>query len=155
MKDKFIRVLSPITLAVVAVLDISVVCFSVIAVQKITAEQSLINIAFCVIVFCVLIVAVLVSRVVVTAGVKFDDEKMEFTAVDTDNVFEYQAIQKVEVKRDDKASLTKNFNDRHSYIILHLEDDSVATIDLGLTTKKTLLKIENEINLRMNTDNCK
>lgn len=148
MKNKFIRVISPFTLILVAVLDASVIYAGVFAVQKIIKEQSLINIAVCGIILAVLVVAVLVSKSVFTAGVKFDDSKLEFTAVDTDNIFEFGDIEKVEIKRDDKPSFTKNFNSRHSYIVLHLKGDKLATIDLGLTTKRTLFKIESEIKKR-------
>ncbi len=148
MKEKFIRIISPITLAVVVLLDFAAVYFSVIAVRKTIQHISAVNIIFDFIMLVVFISAVLVTKSTLTAGVKFRDDCMEFTAIDNDNVFSYADIEKVETKRDSKASLTKNFNDRHSYILLHLTQDRIATIDIGLTTKRKLTEIEKEINLR-------
>lgn len=148
MKEKFIRIISPIMLIVVLLLDCGAVCFSAIAVSKTIQQLSAVNIAFDFIMLVVIIVAVLVTKNTFTAGVKFSSDCMEFTAIDDDNMFSYSDIEKVKTKRDNKASLTKNFNDRHSYILLHLTKDRIATIDIGLTTKKTLCKIEKEINFR-------
>lgn len=148
MKEKFIRIISPITLVVVLLLDCATVCFSVIAVKKTIQQISAVHFAFDFIMLVVFAAAVLVTKSTLTAGVKFSGDGLEFTAIDNDNVFSYADIERVETKRDSKASLTKNFNDRHSYILLHLTQDRIAAIDIGLTTKRTLAKIEKEINLR-------
>lgn len=149
MKNKFIRVLSPFTLAIVLLFDVGAVYFGVLAIENIIQQRSRINIAFLAIMLFVIVVAVLVSKSIMSAGVRFYDDRLEFTAIDNDNVFQYSSIQSIETKRDDKASLTKNFDDRHSYIVLKLTQDRIATIDLGLTTKKTLQNIEKQINDRI------
>lgn len=145
---KFVRILSPITLAIVFALDAAVIAFCAYAVQRIIAEVSLITIAFIAIVAFALIIAIFTTKEAFSNGVKFDDEKIEFTGLDTNNIFYYKDINSVEVQKDTKASLRKNFVDRYSHIILHLSNDTIATIDLGLTTTKVLKKIEQEITER-------
>lgn len=148
MKEKFIRIISPIMCIAVLLLDCASVSFSVIAVSKTIQQFNGLHIAFDFIMMVVIISAVLVTKGIFTGGVKFFDDRLEFTEIDSDNVFSYSDIEKVEAKRDSKASLTKNFNDRHSYILLHLTENRIATIDIGLTTKRTLEKIEKEIKIR-------
>ena len=137
MKNKLIRTLSPITLSVVLILDAASIWFTYIAVQKmIIKEYDAYSIMFLII-------------VVLTTGVKFYEDKFVFTGLDENNEFSYTDVVKIETQKDEKASLKKNFVDRYSIIILHLADDSVVSIELGLTTRKTLNKIKNEIESRM------
>lgn len=149
MKNKFIRVLSPITLLVIGALDIAIICFGVVAVKKITDSVTTINIAFVIIEAIAIIIGILVSKEVVSNGIRFDETKMEFTGLDENNIFQYSDIEKVETSKDTKASLKKNFVDRYSNIILYHKDGTVTTIALGLTTVKTLTKIKNEIEKRI------
>ena len=86
---------------------------------------------------------------IIKTGVYFGDDRVEFTGVDDNNVFEYSRISRVEGVRDTKASLKKNFVDRYSRVILYLDDDSVVTVELGLTSKKTLDDIDNEFKQRL------
>ena len=96
----------------------------------------------------VLILAVLMIREVVRHGVKFKETEFEFTALDDNNIFAYADIEGIETQRDDKASLTKNFDDRHSIIILTIKGGKTVAVDIGLTGKKKLLQIKNEIEQR-------
>ena len=89
------------------------------------------------------------AKEVLKTGVRFTSDKVEFTGVDENNVFEYSHIVKVQTGRDTKASLKKNFVDRYSHIIIFLDDDSVVTIELGLTTKHTLKVIDDEFKARI------
>lgn len=145
MKDKFIRILSPIQLVIVGILDIAVIAYAVFAVKKIIQNPRMSVIFFAACVVAALIVAVLVTREIVSHGVKFHDDEMEFTGLDNDNIFAYEDIVKVETEKDDKASLFKNYFDRQSRIILTLADERVVTVDLGITTKNTLQKLSDEI----------
>lgn len=147
--NKFIRILSPITLFVVAALDCAVVFYGIYAAKKLMDAYTTINIAFALIDFFAIIIAGFVSREVMSNGVVFRPSELEFTGLDENNIFNYMEIARVESAKDDKASLKKNFVDRYSHIILTLKDDSVVTIDLGLTTKRTLKKVEKEINERI------
>ena len=150
MKNKLIRRLSPITLSVVSILDAASIWFTYIAVQKmIIKEYDAYSIMFLIIVVCVLILGIFLTKNVLTTGVKFYEDKFVFTGLDENNEFSYTDVVKVETQKDEKASLKKNFVDRYSIIILHLADDSVVSIELGLTTRKTLNKIKNEIESRM------
>lgn len=149
MDNKFIRVLSPITICVIGALDIAIIAFGYFAVQKIMEEANLWNIMFAVIEVIAIIIGFLVSQEVVSNGVKFSETEMEFTGLDENNIFEYAKIEKIETSKDTKASLKKNFVDRYSNIIIYQTDGSVTTIALGLTTVKTLSKIQNEINKRI------
>ncbi|MFR5874994.1 MAG: hypothetical protein ACLUFN_00740 [Eubacterium sp.] len=149
MKEKFIRVLSPFTLGFVIVLDAAVIGFAYYAVQKLSYQVSTINVIFAFIDVIAIIVAVLVTKEVLTNGVKFRDDEVEFTGIDDNNLFDYDDIIKIDYSKDNKASLKKNFIDRYSSIIIYLKDESVVTIELGLTTNGTLKKIVNELNLRI------
>lgn len=47
MKDKFLRILSPITLAVVAILDAAVIGYGIYAIKRLIAVQNTTVIIFC------------------------------------------------------------------------------------------------------------
>lgn len=145
MKQKFIRVLSPITLAVVAALDIAVIGFGVFAVQKLIATQSAAVIFFAVVEIFAIIIGALVTRDILKNGVIFYDDKFEFNGLDSNNIFTYENISEIETYQDTSASLSKNFIDRHALIIITANDGTVTTVDIGLTTKSTLNKIKKEL----------
>lgn len=149
MKDKFLRILSPITLAVVAILDAAVIGYGIYAIKRLIAVQNTTVIIFAVCDLAALIIAALVTKEVLSNGVKFYGDEMEFTGLDNDSIFAYADIEKVETEKDTKPSFVKNFIDRQSKVILTLKDERVVTIDVGLTTKNGLAAIENEINERI------
>lgn len=149
MKDKFLRILSPITLAVVALLDAAVIGYGIYAIKRLIAVQNTTIIIFTICDLAAIIIAVLVTKEVFSNGVKFYSDEMEFTGLDNDSIFAYNNIEKVETEKDTKPSFVKNFVDRQSKVILTLKDERVVTIDIGLTTKNGLKKIEDEINSRI------
>lgn len=149
MNNKFMRILSPIQLAVVGILDIAVIGYLIFAIKRLIQNPRTTVIIFTAGVAVALIIATLVTKEVLSHGVKFLDDEMEFTGIDGENIFSYDNIASVETKKDDKASLVKNFVDRQSQIILTLEDGKVVTISIGLTTKSTLKKIGDEIRTRI------
>lgn len=155
MKQKFIRILSPITLIVIALLDIAVIGFAVFSVKKIIEVQNLYSIFFGVIEILAIIVAVLVTRETIGNGIVFYEDRLEFTGIDDKNVFSYSDIAGVETYRDTKASLKKNFIDRHSLIIITLKDETVATVDIGLTSKKVLIEFKKELAKYIGRENIK
>lgn len=150
MKDKFLRILSPITLAVVAILDAAVIGYGIYAIKRLIAVQNTTIIIFALCDLAAIIMAILVTKEVLSNGVKFYSDEMEFTGLDNDSIFAYADIEKVETEKDTKPSFVKNFVDRQSKVILTLKDERVVTIDVGLTTKNGLKKIEDEINNRIN-----
>ena len=145
MNKKFIRILSPITLAVVSVLDISVVGFAVFAVKKIITARSAAIIFFAVIEVFAIVIGALVTKEIFKNGVIFYDDKFEFNGIDDKNIFTYESVSEIEIYHDTSASLTKNFIDRHALIIITANDGTVTTVDIGLTTKKALKKIKKEL----------
>lgn len=149
MNNKFMRILSPIQLAVVGILDIAVIGYLIFAIKRLIQNPRTTVIIFTAGVAVALIIAILVTKEVLSHGVKFLDDEMEFTGIDGENIFSYDNIASVETKKDDKASLVKNFVDRQSQIILTLEDGKVVTISIGLTTKSSLKKIGDEIRTRI------
>lgn len=149
MNNKFMRILSPIQLAVVGILDIAVIGYLIFAIKRLIQNPRTTVIIFTAGVAVALIIAILVTKEVLSHGVKFLDDEMEFTGIDGENIFAYDNIASVETKKDDKASLVKNFVDRQSQIILTLKDGKVVTISIGLTTKSTLKKIADEISARI------
>lgn len=148
MENKFIRVISPISLAVAILFDIAALYFAYYAI-KITAQGiSVLGIAFLLIEIFAIVLAVMFTREVLRHGIIFRKNEFELTSLDENNLFIYSDIEKVETHKDTKASLRKNFVERYSTIIIYLKDKSVVTIELGLTTMKKLKTIEKEINKR-------
>ena len=145
MKNKFYRIISPVTLLVVIALDAAVVAYAVFAVKKLIQNVSVYSVLFAIIDLFAIVVAVLVSKYVVSQGIVFGDNSFEFTALDENNVFNYDDVENIKINKDTKASLKKNFNDRQSQIIIEEKDGKVTTVDIGLTSMKKLKKIENEI----------
>ncbi len=150
MKEKFLRILSPITLVVVAVLDLACIGYGIFAITKLIDYPSANAIIFFACDIVALVIAALVTKETLSNGIKFYDDELEFTAIDNNNIFAYEDIASVETQKDTKASFTKNFIDRQSQLILTLKDDKIITIDIGLTTKGTLEKAAEEIRSRIN-----
>lgn len=149
MNNKFMRILSPIQLTVIGILDIAVIGYLIFAIKRLIQNPRTTVIIFTAGVAVALIIAILVTKEVLSHGVKFLDDEIEFTGIDGENIFAYDDIKSVETKKDDKASLVKNFVDRQSQIILTLKDGKTVTISIGLTTKNTLKKIGDEISSRI------
>ena len=152
MKNKFIRVISPLSLIVVLALDGAALFYAVVAIKKIIEFVSAISIFFAVCETFAIIIAVLTTREVTKHGVIFRDDNLEFTGIDDNNTFRYESITKVEAQKDEAASFVKNFLDRQAKIILTLQDENVVTIDIGIIPKSTLKKITDEICARSNLE---
>ena len=145
MKNKFYHIISPVTFLVVLVLDISVIAYAVFAVKKLLENLSVYSVIFAIIDLFAIVVGALVSKYVISQGIVFNETSFEFTALDENNIFNYDDIANIKINKDTKASLKKNFNDRQSQIIIEEKDGKVTTVDIGLTSMKKLKKIENEI----------
>lgn len=150
MKDKFILCLSPITAGVSLAMLAAVVANGYFCVEKISDGFDWKVAVYVLTEIVVAAVVVLMIKEMFKTGVRFTGDRVEFTGVDENNVFEYAHIVKVQTGKDTKASLKKNFVDRYSHIVIYLDDDSVVTIELGLTTKRTLNKIDTEFRNRIN-----
>ncbi|MBQ9530960.1 MAG: hypothetical protein IJR70_02695 [Eubacterium sp.] len=149
MKNKFIRIISPMSLAMAIILDTAVIYYIIYAFNKLEEKLSAINILFAIIAFLSLILAIFYSREVIRHGIRFSENEFEITFLDENNFFRYDDIQSIETYIDTKASLKKNFVDRYSRITLNLDDNSSVTLELGITTKKKLKKIEEELSQRI------
>lgn len=145
MKNKFYRVISPLTLIIVIVLDIAVLAYAVFAVKKLIENVSVYSVIFAIIDLFAIVVAVFVTKYVVSQGIVFGDDSFEFTALDDNNVFKYGEIENIKISKDTKASFKKNFIDRQSQIIIEQKDGSTTTVGIGVTSMKKLKKIEREI----------
>ena len=145
MKNKFYRIISPVAFLVVLVLDISVIAYAVFAVKKLLENLSVYSVIFAIIDLFAIVVGALVSKYVISQGIVFNETSFEFTALDENNIFNYDDIASIKINKDSKARLKKNFNDRQSQIIIEEKDGKVTTVDIGLTSMKKLKKIENEI----------
>ena len=149
MKNRFIRIVSPISVAMALILDTAVIYYAYYAYRRLSQELSFINTVFAIIELCSIALAIFYSREVLRHGIRFKEGEFEITALDENNIYKYSDIESVEVFKDLKASLKKNFVDRYSRLTIKLKDGTIATIELGLTTKRKLNKIENEINARI------
>lgn len=147
--QKFIRILSPVTIGVVFLIDVFAIGYGVYSAMKVAENPSAMTICFAVMMAIVIIISGFVTKEVFSNGVLFKENEIEFIGLDDDNIFAYSDIEKIEFHKDEKASFKKNFNDRHSVLVLHLKGDMVATIDIGLTTRKALNKIVDELNSRI------
>ena len=145
MEKKFIRIQSVITLAVIAFLDCAVIGFAVFAVKKLIEAPNAVSVFFALIEVLAIITGILVTKEILKNGIYFFEDKIEFTCLDNDNIFYYRDIAEIETFQDTKASLKKNFIDRHTLIIITLNSGKVVTVDVGLCTKVSLNKIRNEL----------
>ncbi len=149
MENKFIRTLSPITLTVTIAFDAAAVCYSLFAVQKIKQNVDKWTVLFVIIMFFAVAIAIGMTAGVLKTGVILRQDEVEFNGLDDNNIFKYKEIESIDTSRDVKLSLRKNFVDRYSVIILKLNDGSVVTLELGLTTGRKLKKIKAEIENRL------
>lgn len=145
---KFINTTSIITAVVVLLLDISIVAFLVLCTQKMMEQVNASGVIFAVMMVFAAIVAIKVTANQFKTGIEFEDDKCVFNALDSDNEFFYKDIEKIEIQKDDKISFTKNFIDRYGHIALTMSDGRIHTITLGLVTRKKLVKIKEQIEMR-------
>ena len=92
MKNKFYRIISPVTFLVVLVLDISVIAYAVFAVKKLLENLSVYSVIFAIIDLFAIVVGALVSKYVISQGIVFNETSFEFTALDENNIFNYDDI---------------------------------------------------------------
>lgn len=152
MKDKTIRIISPVVTAIIAILDAAVLGYGIFAVVKLIQQFGTMSIIFAVIEVFALVVAILVSKEVLSNGVIFRDDEAEFTGVDDNNVILYDEVKEIEAYKDTAASLTKNFDMRHALIMFTMKDKKVNTIDLGIVANGTINKILDEFKVRTNAE---
>lgn len=152
MKDKTIRIISPVVTAIIAILDAAVLGYGIFAVVKLIQQFGTMSIIFAVIEVFALVVAILVSKEVLSNGVIFRDDEAEFTGVDDNNVILYDGVKEIEAYKDTAASLTKNFDMRHALIMFTMKDKKVNTIDLGIVANSTINKILDEFKVRTNAE---
>lgn len=148
MKDKFIRILSPLTLAVVIILDLAVLGYGVFAVYRLIQMHSTATVIFALIEIGAIVIAVLTTKETVKNGLQLREEDFEFTGMDKDNVYTYNQIKAITGYKDEAPSLVKNFIDRHAVLTLTLQDDTTVMLDLGLCKKRTLEEIQRELSQR-------
>ena len=135
------------------ILDFAVIYYGYHCYGKIKEGATFVNIMFVIIELCSIVLAVFYSREVLRHGIRFKECELEFTGLDENNVFAYGDIKSIEIFKDTKASLKKNFVDRYSRLNFELKDGSSVAVELGLTTKRKLKKIEKEINSRIGEQN--
>ena len=118
MKDKFIRILSPMTLAVVILLDLAVIGYGVFAVYRLTQVRTGMTVIFAIIEIAAIVIAVLTTKETVKNGLLLRATDFEFTGMDKDNVYAYNQIKDITGYKDEAPSLVKNFIDRHAVLTL-------------------------------------
>lgn len=147
MKKEFIRIVSPISVLTALILDSASIWLTVFVINNfISKKVDGMSIAFAVMLIFALIISVLFTKEIFSNGIIFYEDRCEFNALDNDNVIYYKDIESIENYKDTKASLKKNFNERHSLIIFNLKNDMTHTVDIGLSTNKTLNKIISKLN---------
>lgn len=146
---KFVRCVSIFALAVAIILDAACTVFSVYSIISLRERADFWGIAFVVIMLFSDALGVLFTKETLSNGVKFFDDYVEFTGIDENNVYKYSDIERAESSRDTRASLRKNLVDRYSNVTLYLRDESIVSIQLGLTSGKTLKRITDELTSRL------
>ncbi len=149
MKDKFIRSVPPLSLAVIGVFFGASVLLCIVAIISVIKNFNLYTLLFLVIMVVDLVCALGATKNMMKNGVRFCDDRVEFTTVDTNNIYYYADIEKAEGYKDDSASLKKRYTDRYTSIILHLKNGEIAIVELGSTTKKKLAEIKSELDKRI------
>lgn len=145
MKEKKVKILSPMQLIVVGILDIAVIVLGIMAIKKIIIFANMQNIFFIVCEVFALIIAILTTKEILSHSVIFRDDEFEFTGIDENNLFEYENVVGIEAEKDEAPSFIKNMIDRESKLTLKLKNEQEITINLGFTTKNTLQQICDEI----------
>ena len=146
MKNKFIRVIQPLTLLSLILLILCSIAILCIGIKLIINNVNFYSVCILIISITVLLTAVASLIKNMKNGVTFDDSGFRFSGPDGENEFGYFYVTKAEGHRDAKVSFKKSFTDRYSSVILHLKDGSIVTVELGFTTKRNLDKIVDEIN---------
>lgn len=146
----FINTASILTLLVVAALDCGVAYFFKFAVKKIiTGEDTGIAVLFAVMMAFALFVAIKVTIDQFRTGIEFREKECIFNGLDSDNTFPYAAIIKVETEKDEKVSFIKNFIDKSGFIKIETTDGRIHIINLGTLSKRRLMEIKTQIELRI------
>lgn len=145
MKEKKVKILSPMQLIVVGILDIAVIVLGIMAIKKIIIFANMQNIFFIVCEVFALLIAILTTKEILSHSVIFRDDEFEFTGIDENNLFEYENVVGIEAEKDEAPSFIKNMIDRESKLTLKLKNEQEITINLGFTTKNTLQQICDEI----------
>ena len=146
MKNKFIRVIQPLSLLSLILLISCSAALLCIGIKLVINNVNFYSVCILIISITVLITAVVSLFRSMKNGVTFDEAGFRFSGLDGENEFGYFYVEKAEGHRDAKASFKKSFTDRYSSVILHLNDGSAVTVELGYTTKRNLDKIVDEIN---------
>ncbi len=152
MKDKFIRIVSPLTLGVVILLDLAVIGYGVFAIYRLSQVRTAATVIFALIELAAIVIAVLTTRETVKNGLLLRATDFEFTGMDKNNVYAYDQIKEIAGYKDEAPSLVKNFIDRHAVLTLTLKDDSDVLIDLGLCKKRTLETVQKALSERCGVD---
>ncbi len=152
MKNKFIRILSPLTLAIVILLDLAVIGYGIFAIYRLSQVRTAATVIFALIELAAVVIAVLTTRETVKNGLLLRATDFEFTGMDKDNVYAYDQIKDIAGYKDEAPSLVKNFIDRHAVLTLTLTDDSTVLMDLGLCKKRTLEQVQKALCKRCGVD---
>lgn len=149
MKDKFIRCVSPIEVIISFAVEASGIGFLVYAIKELKGRTDFYATVFYIVTVFAIVLGFFMIKQAFSQGVIFYSDNLEFTDIDSANVFEYKKIKSVDSYKDTKVSFKKKFVERFSLIIIELDDGTSVTITLGYTTKRTLNKIINEIKSRI------
>lgn len=149
MKDKFIRCVSPINVIISFVVEASGIGFLAYAIRELKGRTDFYAAVFYIVTVFAIVLGFFMIKQAFSQGVIFYSDRLEFTDIDSVNVFEYKKINSVDSYKDTKVSFKKKVVERFSLIIIELDDGTSVTITLGYTTKSTLDKIVNEIKSRI------
>lgn len=150
--EKFIRILSVPTLIIILLADLAVLFFAVFAVDRLIQTPSILVIIIAVVEVFAIVVSVLVTKEIFTEGLALYNDHFDFPGIDDGGSMQYDEITDITCEKDTKASLTKNFTDRHAFITFETKSHDLRTVDLGLVSVRTLENVTRTLCRRCNVE---
>ena len=147
---KFINTVSIITAAVVTIYDIGTLWLTSSVIIKLAKEPSGKGYIFLIMLVFAVFIAIKITVEQIKTGIEFKENECEFNGLDSDNIFKYSEITKVTIEKDEKVSFIKNLSDKSGFINLEMNDGKIHVINLGTISRKKLIMIKKQIEMRKN-----
>lgn len=143
--EKFIRILSAPTLAIILLADLAVLFFAGFAIDRLIHAPSILVIIIAVVEVFAIVVSVLVTKQIFSEGLALYSDRFEFSGIDDGGSIVYDEVTDITCEKDTKASLVKNFSDRHTFLTFETKTHDLRTVDIGLVSVRTAESITREL----------
>lgn len=143
--QKFIRILSVPTLVIILLADLAVLFFAGFAIDRLIHTPNILVIIIAVVEVFAIVVSILVTKQIFCEGLSLYEDRFDFTGIDDGGSLKYEDIVDITCEKDTKASLVKNFSDRHAFLTFETKTYDLRTVDLGLVSVRTAEAITREL----------